>query len=236
MRDFFGSAERESVRGFNVTVPYKEAVKEFIGVFTEEAGSIGAVNTVKIEAGVITGHNTDGKGFIRHLSEVYRPDITGLSVSLLGAGGAARAVAYALAAAGAGTILIFDVVKDKAGALSAGINRIFHSGPASVAADAGELLSCNPEVFINATPIGMKEDDPLLIDPGALFPCTFVYDVIYNPAETKLLRAAKARGCNCSNGLGMLLYQGVLAFEFWTGLKAPVDVMRNALEKAVYGS
>jgi shikimate dehydrogenase len=236
LREFFASAAGKSIKGFNVTVPYKETVKQFINEFSEEARSIGAVNTVKIGRGSITGHNTDGKGFLRHLSEVYRQNLSGLSVSLLGAGGAARAVAYSLAAAGAGRILIYDVLKEKAAALSGEINRVFHSGLTAPGRDMGQLLSGNPELFINATPIGMKEQDPLLINPDALFPCTFVYDVIYNPAETKLLRAAKARGCNCANGLGMLLYQGVLAFEFWTGLEAPVEVMRSALEKAVYGS
>jgi shikimate dehydrogenase len=234
LRGFFASAAGESVKGFNVTVPYKETVKRFIDVFTEEAGFIGAVNTVKIDERVITGHNTDGNGFLRHLSEVYREKLTGLSVSLLGAGGAARAVAYSLAAAGVGRILIFDALKERSGALSGELNRVFDAGLTSVAADIGELQSCNPELFINTTPVGMKEDDPLLINADKLFPCTFVYDVIYNLPETRLLRTAKARGCNYANGLGMLLYQGVLAFEFWTGRQAPVEVMRRALEDAVY--
>ncbi|MFA5361830.1 MAG: shikimate dehydrogenase [Candidatus Omnitrophota bacterium] len=235
LREFFASAARESIKGFNVTIPYKETAKQFIDVFTEEAMLIGAVNTVKIGARTITGHNTDGNGFLRHLSEVYRQNLKGLSVSLLGAGGAARAVAYSLSAAGVGRILIFDALKERAGVLSGEINRAFHAGLTSAAAGIGELQSCNPELFINATPVGMKEDDPLLINADKLFPCTFVYDVVYNIPETRLLRTAKARGCNCANGLGMLLYQGVQAFEFWTGRQAPVDVMRRALEEAVYG-
>jgi len=230
---FFSLLPEHSIRGLNVTIPYKETVKKFITKFTEEAFLIGAVNTVKIEGKERIGHNTDGIGFLRHLSEVFTGDFSSGVVALLGAGGAAKAVAKSLAKNGSNEIVIFDIQKEKAENLSGEINNLFGPFRSRVAERVEELTEVEPRIFINATPVGMKEEDVLLIDPKTFSLRTFVYDLIYNPSETVLLRAARERGCRCSNGLGMLLYQGVESFKFWTGTEAPVEIMRNALESAV---
>lgn len=227
--DFFNSLMDAGIAGLNVTFPYKETVKEFIDEYTPEASLIGAVNTVRIEKNKKTGHNTDGIGFIRHLAQVYRSNLKGISVFILGAGGAARAIVFSLARCDVGNIVVYDIDHDKAKSLSEEVMEKSGFTRIGVADSADELLQCKPELLINATPVGMKEDDPVLIKAESLFPYTFVYDLIYKPAETKLLRLAGKRGLSSSNGLGMLLYQGAESFEFWTGLKAPVEVMRRTL-------
>ncbi len=230
---FLQSVTRENIGGFNVTIPHKEAIIPFMDKLTEEAQLIGAVNTVKVESQTFIGHNTDGLGFIKHMMDVYKESLYGKTVSLLGAGGAARAVAQYLAAEGAGKILVYDIKKEKSEALSKRIMDNFGTLEIVAVNAIDTLLDASPDLLINATHVGMNEADPLLINPAKLGHSVFVYDLIYNPEETKLLKTAKAKGCRYANGLGMLLYQGVLSFEFWTGQKAPVDVMRKALVDAI---
>ena len=230
---FLQSLTRENICGFNVTIPHKETMVGYMDKLTEEASLVGAVNTVKVDNQTLIGHNTDGLGFIKHLMDTHKTSIYAKIVSLLGAGGAARAVAQYLAAEGVGKIIVYDIKKEKSESLARKIMDNFESVEVEVSDSADALLLANPDLFINATHVGMNESDPLLINPGRLNHSTFVYDLIYSPEETKLLRAAKSKGCACANGLGMLLYQGVLSFEFWTGQKPPIEIMRKALVEAI---
>jgi shikimate dehydrogenase len=226
---FMGGLSRGDISGLNVTIPYKEKVIPFLQSISEEAALIQAVNTIKITQGRLEGFNTDGQGFLRHLSEDLGYEPRGRQIAMLGAGGAARSLAVYLARAGADSLRIYDVDKQKAESLSAHLVACF-SGVTIVACGSMEELkieSCS--LLINATPIGMKQSDSVPIDEHLLHKGLFVYDLIYNPHETRLLRLARQKGLQASNGLGMLLYQGMSAFEIWTGLAAPKDVMQQAL-------
>lgn len=229
--EFFKKTIAEkNIRGFNVTVPHKEKALAYLD--GEKAKSVmmaKAVNTIRVEAdGRLSGFNTDGDGFRRDLEEkgvVVREK----NVALIGAGGGAKAVAIALAGFGPKRLLIFDLEASRSAALMAILKDFF---PQVAASSVDALRSLNIEeadILINATPVGMKENDPFLVTPQMLKRKPFVYDLIYNPIETKLLKNAKEAGCQTANGLGMLLYQGCLAFELWTQKKAPVEAMRRAL-------
>lgn len=220
----------KGIKGFNVTVPHKERAVEFLDGEKEPLVKIiGAVNTVRVEPnGALSGFNTDAGGFLRDLEE-QGVTLSNKNISLLGAGGGAKAVAFAIMDQLPEKLSIFDIDSVKAQKLA---NRIRHFYP-SVAIETAMRIEDSDigkaDILINATPVGMKTEDPLLIKKDWLRPELFVYDLIYNPIETKLLKIAKEVGCRYANGLGMLLYQGCLAFEHWTQKRAPVDVMRKAL-------
>jgi shikimate dehydrogenase len=219
------------IRGLNITVPHKEKVIRYLDGLSEEARLIGAVNTIQIANGKMIGHNTDGRGFIRSLRENagFVPD--GKSILLIGSGGAARAVGFSLALAGAGKIALYDVDAGKADALARDIKK--KTGRDAAAVDAGSLARAAEaaDCLINATPLGLRKGDPLPLKKELLQKRHLVCDLVYNPAETPFLKAAKDRGARRLPGIGMLLYQGVIAFELWTGVKAPVTVMKNALSR-----
>ncbi|MFA6216529.1 MAG: shikimate dehydrogenase [Candidatus Omnitrophota bacterium] len=229
LSSFLQSTAKENIRGFNVTIPYKETMVNYVDQLSEEARIIGAVNTVKVVAGSTMGHNTDALGFLKHLMDIYPKSLYNQAVSVIGAGGAARAVVQSLAAEGAGKILIYDIQKEKAESIVNKITENFEVFNIEVVDTIDMLLESVPDLLINSSPVGMNEFDPLLVNVNKLSPSTFVYDLIYNPQQTKLLQLARTKGCRYSNGLGMLLYQGMLSFEYWTGLKPPVEVMRKAL-------
>jgi shikimate dehydrogenase len=230
---FMRNLAHEHVCGLNITIPHKETILPFLSEVTEEAKLIGAVNTVRIEGDRTIGHNTDGLGFLKHLMDIYHKSLYGQTVAVLGAGGAARAITQALAAEGVSKIRIFDIQAEKAEAIVDRIIYNFEVFDIEAVASVEALFETQPDLLINATPVGMYENDPLLIPEARLKPSTFVYDVIYKPSETKLLQLARNKGCAFTNGLGMLLHQGVLSFEFWTQLKAPVEIMRQALYAAL---
>lgn len=237
-----GEAVRGTValgfRGFNVTIPHKQAVMAFLDEVSDEARLIGAVNTVRIdERGVCSGFNTDGKGFIRSLrtDAAYGP--AGKTVFVMGAGGAGRAVATQLALEGAARIVVCDLDASRAESLAQSIvSGVAHARVEAAPHEAAAIARALDEadLFVDATPLGMHGNDPTSVPVDKLKPATFVVDLVYNPPETRLLAQAKARGCRTLNGLGMLLFQGVEAFELWTGRDAPVEVMRRALHEAVY--
>ncbi|MBU1862156.1 MAG: shikimate dehydrogenase [Candidatus Omnitrophica bacterium] len=222
--------------GFNVTVPYKEKIIPILHTVSHEARIIGAVNTVK-QGKMLHGYNTDAYGFACSLNEDLRFSPRGKSILLIGAGGAARACIYALAKGGAKKIVIADCIRRKAEKLKKHFSPFFKKVQFTIVkAGEQEYESVLPEVdlLVNATPIGLKKTDPLLV-PSHIFQRKklYVYDLIYNPAHTKLLTVARRNGCRTSNGLGMLLHQGAKAFEIWTGKRAPVAEMRRALQKAL---
>ena len=222
--------------GVNVTIPHKERVLEYLDELDRSAALIGAVNTIVNRGGRLFGHNTDGAGFLASMHEGGF-DPGGRRVVLLGAGGAARAVAFVMTQSGIGSLAIFDVIGSKAEKLAADLAPV-----ASCLIAAGELASSDlPEalaeadLLVNASPVGMfpNQEARPPVDPRQLTAGTLVYDLVYNPLRTKLISEAEARGCRVLSGAGMLVYQGAIAFELWTGRRAPVETMRQVLEQAL---
>ncbi|HWR59774.1 MAG TPA: shikimate dehydrogenase [Thermodesulfovibrionales bacterium] len=209
------------ISGANVTVPHKEDVIAFLDEVSEEASFIGAVNTILNSRGILKGHNTDGRGFMQSL---YEAGITvrGKSVLIVGAGGACRAISYYISAE-AEVLKIYDIDHLRRDRLVRDLSSI-----RSNVVHLGSLNSLEgTDVIINATPLGLKDNDPSPIDTDLLTSSMSACDLIYK--ETAFLKSASEKGCKTLNGLGMLLHQGVLAFEIWTGVKPPIDIMRKAL-------
>lgn len=226
-----------STVGANVTIPYKETVLPMIDELDELARQIGAVNTIVNREGKLSGYNTDAEGFVQALRHLGGFEPAGKRVVLLGAGGAARAVSFALARAGVRSLAITDIVAERSQGLSSslrslGVETYVLDPEGKELKDA--LLNC--DLMVNCTPVGMKHSttegqSPLkaeLIPKEAL-----IYDVVYNPIETQLLLDAKAVGARTLGGLGMLVYQGAKAFELWTGKEAPIDIMFEAAKGAL---
>lgn len=219
--------------GGNVTVPHKTAIIPYLDGITDEARLMGAVNTLYWQDDHLWGTNTDGPGFVKALVETYPEALEGKNAVLLGAGGAARAVAVALVQAGIKEILIINRSRDKAQAL---IGLLADLGAQAWETGwddpvAGEAIA-DSRLIVNTTSLGMeprKEEAPP-IDYSRLLH-QVVVDLIYKPRETLFLYRARQQGCKTMNGLRMLLEQGVLAFERWTGEKAPVQVMSRELER-----
>ncbi|MDH4232749.1 MAG: shikimate dehydrogenase [Nitrospirota bacterium] len=209
-----------NLAGVNVTIPHKESVIPYLDTVNEEALFIGAVNTIVNREGTLTGYNTDGRGFMRALSEndIF-PD--NRKVLVAGAGGASRAISYYLSEKAA-SLWLYDTDKTKLEKLASDLSEIRDNIRILDSVDPGDF-----DVLINATPLGLKATDPLPLDVSRLSPGQTVCDLIYK--KTPLLSGAEKKGCRTSDGLGMLLWQGVLAFELWTGTFPPVDIMRKAL-------
>lgn len=225
--------------GANVTVPHKQAVMPFLDEVTLEAQAIGAVNTIVNRDGHLVGYNTDAIGFLRALREAgFEP--RGCRAVVLGAGGAARAVVYALLAAQA-TVTVANRTVEKARELARDLGRVFgttvHVIPLHSRAALAQALG-GADLLVNATSVGMAphaDACPLPADLP-LHPSLTVYDTVYVPRETQLIRRAQEAGAKAVDGLGMLLHQGAVAFELWTGMKPPLDVMRQALLDAMPGA
>lgn len=219
-RDAVPAVRTLGIAGLSVTMPHKSDVAAACDELTEAAAALGAVNTVVNRDGHVVGDSTDGPGLVAALRELG-VDPTGRHVLVLGAGGAARAIVYALGGAGA-RVTVAARRPDagaRAAALAPGATTVGFAGlEASVAA---------ADIIVNATPIGMGGEPPPF-DPGVLAPRQFVYDTVYHPSPTPLLAAAQARGVPCADGLGMLVHQAALAFTCWTGEPAPLSVMSAA--------
>lgn len=216
--------------GVNITVPHKQKVISFLDKITKEAKAIGAVNAILVKGSKLIGYNTDGPGFIKSLGKYSLKNKT---MFLLGAGGAARAVAVASALSGINRIYIADKLGNRAKELAEKISK--NKAKAVAIGKSMRKALGKADIIVNATPVGLKKDDPISIPASWIPRKKLVYDLIYNPRETKLLKAAKDRGCKTMNGLEMLLHQGALAFGIWTGRNAPISVMRKAIN-AVYTS
>ncbi len=239
-KKLMNQSSKLSLSGFNVTVPYKETVMKYLDSVRPEARAIGAVNTVFKQGKRWVGTNTDMEGFLTALMKDggFRP--SGKKAVILGAGGAARAVVYGLARKGVREVLIADCFPGKARKIASDMRKLFKRvGYHAVAAGTPEVKEAlqKADVIINATPIGLKSQDPRVV-PESWIPKSgakkmFFMDLIYNPAMTPFLKVAKKKGHRTLNGLGMLLYQGARALEHWTGRKAPVSVMRQALLQAL---
>ncbi len=218
-------------RGVNVTVPYKAAVLPYLDAVYPVAQAIGAVNAIVISDGLLTGFNTDWSGFLSDLED-NDVDVRGRDCIVLGAGGAARAVVYALARNGA-RITVLARREEQATHLA---DELGQDAPAPIAAGAltrvaGVVRAARRPLIVNATPLGMAggtyaDQSPW---PDAPLPAdAFVYDLLYNPPLTPLLRAARVAGCRSANGLGMLVNQAAEAFELWTSRRPDREVMRRA--------
>jgi shikimate dehydrogenase len=217
------------IRGLNVTMPYKNAVIPFLDEVDQTAKVLCSVNTILNDNGKLRGFSTDGAGAHRALEE-NGVRLTGKKLVLLGAGGAAKAIAYTLARE-LEELVILNRTPEKIDSLAQSINEEYHkkvSVSNLLPSNIQENLR-NADILINATSVGMHPKDNLsLVDPEWLKPTLTVMDIIYSPLETKLARDAKAAGAKIINGVEMLVYQGAMSFEIWTGNPAPVDVMRKA--------
>jgi shikimate dehydrogenase len=219
-------------RGFNCSLPHKVTVINHLDGLGESAAVMGAVNCVVRRGDKLVGENTDGKGFLRSLASVTDP--AGKTAVLFGAGGAARAIAVELALAGVKKITLvnrseargkqlFELLRDR---LKLDVELVVWRGDYAVPAGT--------DLVINATSIGLYDADARLnVDVETLRPGMVVADVIGNPPRTRLIREAEARGCRALDGLGMLVNQGIVAVQYWTGVEPDAAVMRRALEQAL---
>ena len=237
--------------GLNLTVPHKLLALDLVDALDDSARRWGAVNTIRFEAKDPRGQwrplaefpdsppeirshgfNTDADALVRSLREELGLELNGKKVLLLGAGGAGRAAALKLALDHNLELFLVNRTIAKSQALADELRNLKAPSRVTVGYPPGPV-----ELVLNATSLGLQPADPLPFDSAqfSLSRAAAVYDMIYRPAETPLLKAAKAAGCRAANGLGMLLYQGAKALEIWTGQPAPVQIMRRALEQNVYG-
>jgi shikimate dehydrogenase len=237
--------------GLNLTVPHKLMALDLVDTLDESAKLWGAVNTIRFEGKDEQGQwrplrefneiptetrthgfNTDADAITRALREDLGLELAGKRVLLLGAGGAGRTAALKLAAEGVAELYLVNRTREKADAVAKEIRVSWSAVKVHVGYPSGRI-----DLLLNATSLGLKVSDPSPLEAEKLriSDVAAVYDMIYRPAETELLKRAKAAGCRTANGLGMLLYQGAKALEIWSGRAAPVEIMRQALEKNVYG-
>ncbi|MDQ0416207.1 shikimate dehydrogenase [Croceifilum oryzae] len=218
--------------GFNVTIPHKIGIMDLVDDLDESARTIGAVNTVVVRDRKRIGYNTDGVGYLRSLEQETGISVDGQSVVILGAGGAARAVATILAKEGVSQIQILNRTHSRAEELASRLGRWTTAKACSL--EDGKKAISQATLLINTTSIGMYPNvDQLPIPEEWISPHLLVSDLIYNPKETLLIQKARQKGCEVHYGLGMLVHQAAYALELWTGQKAPVDVMRSALEESL---
>ncbi len=232
LKTAIASIDALGIRGLNITRPHKEAVIPYLDRLTDEAEKIGAVNTIQIFRGKKIGHNTDGLGYLNSLLEA-NVDPSGMRVILLGSGGAARGVAVSLLTQKISELIIMARSEARGAILAKELSVLFPKRKISLVPFDQKGFKNQPLLLINTTPLGMKNDDPLPFSSECLHPKWIVSDLIYAPAQTALLQAASAMGAKTVSGLGMLLHQGAISFEIWTKQKAPIAVMRLALEQAI---
>ncbi|MEA1993442.1 MAG: shikimate dehydrogenase [Euryarchaeota archaeon] len=230
LSEFVHSVRRAEFVGVNVTLPHKEMIIRYLDGLTDEASSIGAVNTVYRDGKEVIGHNTDGEGFLASLRE-NGVDPTGKRVAVLGAGGAAKAVAMSLAVHEKCKLFILNRTVEKAESLAKEIKR--NTGKQ---AEVSELKNVKRyikkiDLLVNCTSLGMEGDleDESPVSSGLSNGMTVV-DLVYSPKKTKLLKEAETKGCRTVKGTDMLIYQAAAAFKLWTGRKPPLKAMRKAME------
>jgi shikimate dehydrogenase len=221
------------MRGINLTIPHKVAVMALLDDIAPDAKLIGAVNTVRREGDRLIGENTDGKGFLRGLRE-SGTDPRGKRIVVLGAGGAARAITVELALAGVAALIVINRSVERGQALVADLKA--RTGANAQFKPWSNTYAIGPEtdVLVNATSIGLYPDIDATpdVDLKSARSDLLVCDVIPNPPETRLVQAARAQGLKTLTGLPMLVYQGTIGFEMWTGRPAPEAAMKRALEQA----
>lgn len=252
LREAIRGAQAMKFIGLNLTVPHKLLAMDIVDEVDESGRTWGAVNTVLFEGQDASGEwypmrecdpeqvtavrtrgfNTDADAITRSIREDLQMEVAGASVLLLGAGGAGRTAALKLASDGARELYLVNRTMSKAEGIAGEIHKRFPGIKA-----AAKYPEDKVDLVLNATSLGLKPDDPLPFDAArfSLKQTSAAYDMIYRPAETQFLAAAAEAGCKTANGLGMLLYQGARALEIWTGMEAPLEVMRAALKEQIYG-
>jgi shikimate dehydrogenase len=211
------------IKGASITIPHKSAVMEHLDEIRGAAGKIGAVNTIVNRQGKMIGYNYDSAGAIRAVKE--KTEIKNKSVAVLGAGGAARAVGYGILSEG-GKLTILNRTKEKGEKLCADLGCNFFL--------LEDLNQVKCDILINTTSVGMAPNlKDMPIKKNQLNQCMIVMDIVYNPLKTRFLKAAQDVGCTTIDGISMFIYQGACQFELWTGKRAPVDLMRKTVLKAM---
>jgi len=224
------------VAGFNVTIPHKTRIMQFLDQLDATAEAAGAVNTVKNDCGRLTGYNTDGDGLIRSLANEFGFNVRGASIAIVGAGGAARGAVAAFCRAGAGRIILANRTHARASELASDMALRFPDADLSVVADFKELEECltNTDLLVNTTSLGMNRDTLPFVRLTGLPRTAGVYDMVYAPPVTPFLQEAVGLGLKGANGLGMLAAQGELAFTIWTGITPPSGLMKSVLDANCY--
>jgi shikimate dehydrogenase len=252
LRTALAGARAMQFIGVNLTVPHKTLALDMVDVLDESARTWRAVNTIRVEGRDknrswlpihqfaneppekirLQGFNTDADAIVRSVREDLGLELRGARVLVLGTGGAGGVAALRMAAEHVGELFLVNRTLSKAASIAAEIRRRHPEVKVQLGYPRGEV-----DLAMNATSLGLAPNDPSPVDGRqfSLRQARMVYDLIYRPAETPLLQAAKAGGCRTANGLGMLLYQGAAALEIWSGNTPPIDSMRRALEKNVYG-
>jgi shikimate dehydrogenase len=240
LRAAIEGARAMAFAGLNLTVPHKLLAFKLVDELDESAEKWGAVNTIRFESDSVKGRlttravgfNTDADAIVAALREDLKLELRGAKVLLLGSGGAGRTAALKLAAEKVAELFLVNRTRSKAEAVAAEIKRQFPTTYVTV-----DYPKSRVDLLLNATSLGLKPGDksPLNEKRFLVKQARAVYDMIYRPAETALLKGARKAGCKTANGLGMLLHQGAKAFEIWTGKPAPLAVMRRALEQNIYG-
>lgn len=235
LRDAILGVRAFGMKGINLTIPHKVAVMQYLDETAPDAAVIGAVNTVRREGDRLIGENTDGKGFLRGVRVDAGVDPKGKRAIVLGAGGAARAIVTELALAGVSHLLVVNrspargepMVGELAAKTGAPIH--FHPWHGTYRVPAGA------DILVNATSIGLFPDVDATppVDLSDASPRLLVCDAVFNPPETRLLAAARQRGMPVLDGLSMLVYQGVIGFQLWTGQDPPEQIMKEALRSAL---
>ena len=223
-----GGMRALNIKGLNVTIPHKVAVLELLDKLDPLAEKIGAVNTIINDDGKLTGYNTDATGFLQPLLE-KGIETRGKNIVILGAGGASRGISFILAGRGANMTILNRQV-ERAKELANRIRQTFGSQVTALelTKENLSLVLNKTDILVNATSVGMSpnsEETPVNAD--LLKPGIIVYDIVYNPVKTRLLQQAEAAGAETISGLDMLVWQGALAFEKWTGIEAPVKLMKQ---------
>lgn len=222
-------ARRDGWLGFQITAPHKQRVMGLLDEVEPDARRIGAVNSVTADAdGRLVGFNTDVLGFLAGLRSCHPGELSGGSVVVAGSGGVGHAVAYGLATARVGTLTVLDLDVDMPRRLAEEFADVASIEPLALDDPAVEKRLAAADIFVNATSVGMLSPGPV-VDVDLLPPSATVFDVVYIPAETELVRLARARGMRGANGDRMLVAQAATAWVRWTGLADPTDVMREAV-------
>jgi|YelNatPaOPRAMG01_1025707.scaffolds.fasta_scaffold04561_2 shikimate dehydrogenase len=235
--------KKQGIKGFNVTIPYKETIIPYLDELDEHAKRIGAVNTVNNEEDRLKGYNTDGRGYLRSLIEQTGFSPVNKHVLMIGAGGAARAIAFSLLESGVKRLTLINRTIQRAQRLADHLGLYFPE--AILETLSMDHINAIPHegihLIVNTTPAGMKHIKQTNIDglvnflltDRSLSKDTIISDIVYNPMETPLLREAKNAGFKTHDGIGMLVYQGAESFKIWTGIYPPVDIMRQSVIRAL---
>ena len=224
------------MKGMNLTMPHKINVIPYLDEISEAAGIIGAVNTIVVQDGKLFGENTDGKGFVQALKN-KGISLINKKIVILGAGGAAKAIAVECALEGASLVTIINRTKERAEELASVLRQHTKAYSSGIQWEPGQKIPADTDILINATSIGLMPDADAKpdIDYDTVLSSMVVSDVVFNPVETLFLKEAAARGAKTVNGLGMLACQGALNFTLWTGMEAPLALMEETLRQEFEG-